>query len=245
MCRICLARAGRYIRQVLHTLAAFRMAATWDTLRALLIGEGKPCADNHALDVSLTELEDRRPHGLGQAGQPLRPASHCAQRGLGNPHAGSKSEDLYRDLHTYFDAVPRPPEWDKIDRVEDLTPTIELFDKLIGLERYENAYTIFREHLEYATLYRLSASRLRVELLEQLFPDGVDIPPRLERARDQSYTLNSLASAYYLGGEPSRTARLLRRAAEIDEHDEERSELGDWAPQPCVGALLQWPASRS
>jgi hypothetical protein len=47
---------GEKHRHVLHTLPAFRMPTTWDTL---LIGEGKPCADARSLDIVLTELEDR------------------------------------------------------------------------------------------------------------------------------------------------------------------------------------------
>ena len=103
---------------------------------------------------------------------------------------------------------------------------MELFDKLIGLERYQDAFVIFRDHLSDATLYRLSASRLRVELLERLFPDGVDAPPRLEEARDQSYTLNTLAQAYHFSGEPGRAAPLYRRAAEIDEREKDATEPG-------------------
>ena len=46
---------------VLHTIAAFRMPATWETLRAVLVGKEKKklCRDDRALDVTLTELEDR------------------------------------------------------------------------------------------------------------------------------------------------------------------------------------------
>jgi hypothetical protein len=36
---------GEAQRQVLHTVAAFRMPATWDTLRAVLTGEDKPCLE--------------------------------------------------------------------------------------------------------------------------------------------------------------------------------------------------------
>ena len=46
-------------RRVLHTLAAFRMPATWETLRALLTGETSPGANDRVLDTALTELEDR------------------------------------------------------------------------------------------------------------------------------------------------------------------------------------------
>src|SRR6185436_18139306 len=69
-------------RKVLYTIAAFRMPATWDTLRALLVEperglevvptpqsedaqepaevqSPKLCPTDHALDLILTELEDR------------------------------------------------------------------------------------------------------------------------------------------------------------------------------------------
>src|SRR5205085_5281935 len=46
-------------RQALQVIAAFRMPARYDTLVALLLGEGKACADEHELDKVLTELEDR------------------------------------------------------------------------------------------------------------------------------------------------------------------------------------------
>ena len=37
------------------------MPATWETLRAVLVGrrKQKPCRDDRALDATLTELEDR------------------------------------------------------------------------------------------------------------------------------------------------------------------------------------------
>lgn len=153
--------------------------------------------------------------------------------------APEAKQGLYGDLHTYFDAAPRPPQWEKVERLEDLTPAVELFDKLIGLERYEDAFVIFRDHLSHAMHYRLGASRLQVELLERLFPDGVDAPPRLEKARDQSFTLNALAQAYH-GGEPGRAAPLFRRAAEIDESETDTPNL---AIDLCNLAEALWPSS--
>ena len=61
-----------------------------------------------------------------------------------------------------------------------------------------------------ATLYRLSASRQRGELLEALFPDGPDQLPRLSKPDDQAYTLNALAQAYQFSGQPGRAAPLFR-----------------------------------
>ncbi len=47
------------LREALDHIVAFRMPASYETLSALLIGAGKPCADAGDLDRALTELEDR------------------------------------------------------------------------------------------------------------------------------------------------------------------------------------------
>jgi hypothetical protein len=52
------------VREVLHTLAGFRMPASYATLDALLAGPGKACGSAQELDLALTELEDRDP-GVG------------------------------------------------------------------------------------------------------------------------------------------------------------------------------------
>jgi len=230
-------------RKVLHTIAAFRMPATWDTLRALLVESGpglqaaptpesegtvkpvevhapKLCASDHALDLILTEIEDR---GLvGWDKQSNRYDLHPIVRGVvWQALDGQSQKGIYTDLRTYFDAVPRPPDYLEVESIEDLTPVIELYQSLIGLERYEDAFLLFRDHLSQATLYRFSASRQRAELLERLFPDGIERPPRLEAARDQSYTLNTLALTYELRGEPGQAAQILRRKVEINEHESE------------------------
>jgi MFS family permease/tetratricopeptide (TPR) repeat protein len=136
--------------------------------------------------------------------------------------------DIYGALHGYFDAAPRPPAWENVESLEDLTPGVELFHTLIGLERYEDAYVVFRDHLDHAMHFRLSANRQRAELLERLFPDGVDTLPRLASARRQGYTLNALALAYQYSGEPGRAEPLYRRAVEIDERQ------NDWAEASVV-----------
>ncbi|MBI5387149.1 MAG: DUF4062 domain-containing protein [Verrucomicrobia bacterium] len=273
-------------RKVLHTIAAFRMPATWETLRALLVGSSRreeaqtqksevggqkseedqslltsaatsksskpcatdqaaqerglqaastpdaegtvkraearaprPCATDHALDLILTELEDRGLVGWDKKAN--RYDLHPIVRGVvWQALDGQSRKGIYADLHTYFDAVPRPPDdYTKIESLEDLTPAIELYQSLIGLERYQDAFVLFRDHLEAATLWRLSASRQRAELLERLFPDGIENLPRPQTARDQSYTLNSLASAYHFRGEPGRAVPLLRRSVEIEERE--------------------------
>jgi tetratricopeptide (TPR) repeat protein len=132
--------------------------------------------------------------------------------------------DIYGALHRYFDAAPRPPAWENVASLEDLTPGIELFHTLIGLERYEDAFVVFQDHLEHATLYRLSANRQRAELLERLFPAGMETLPRLAGTQRQSDTLNELALTYKNSGEPGRAEPLFRRAVEIYERDNDGTD---------------------
>jgi tetratricopeptide (TPR) repeat protein len=225
-------------RKVLHTIAAFRMPATWDTLRGLLVEQEddpqaaakqarkskgkrskvplpKRCKSHRELDLILTELEDRGLVGWDKKAN--RYDLHPIVRGVVWQALDGKSrKGIYNDLRTYFDAVPRPPDYLKVESLEDLTPAIELYQSLIGLKSYQDAYILFRDHLDHATHYRLSANRQRAELLECLFPDGIDSLPRLQAVHQQSYTLNSLALAYQNCGEPGRAITLLRRATELD-----------------------------
>jgi tetratricopeptide (TPR) repeat protein len=72
-----------------------------------------------------------------------------------------------------------------------------------------------------ATLYRLSVSLIRVELLERLFPDGLEAPPRVNDSAGQSYVLNALSQGYRFSGSLREAVSSLRLADEIDkrEHD--------------------------
>ena len=73
---------------------------------------------------------------------------------------------------------------------------LELYNTLIGQGLYDEALVVFSDRLNWAILYRLSASRQRTELLEALFPDGTDALPRLKEASDQAWTLNALTLSY-------------------------------------------------
>src|SRR5205085_9813434 len=174
-------------QQVLRTIAAFRMPARYDTLAALLIDEGKPCADEHELDEVLTELEDRGLVGWDKRAN--RYDLHPLVRGV---VWSGLNEDarrgVYTSLHAHFEAVPMIDDDLEVNSLEDLTPAIELYSTLIGLGRYDDAGRFFYERLSKAMLYRLSASRQRVELLELLFPAGLEQLPRLNSQCYQAYS---------------------------------------------------------
>lgn len=202
-------------RQTLQILAAFRMPPSYDTLGALLIGEGKAYSNEHELDQVLTELEDRGL--LGWDKRSNRYDLHPLVRGVvWNGLTEDKRLGVYTHLHAHFEALPTIDNWEKVNNLEDITPTIELYNTLIGLGRYDDAASVFAARLDEATLYRLNASRQRVELLEMLFPDGLEHLPQLSNSHDQAYALNALALGYHHSGQPGRAVPLLRRTITID-----------------------------
>ncbi|MEP7198360.1 MAG: DUF4062 domain-containing protein, partial [Chloroflexota bacterium] len=109
-------------RKVLHTIAAFRMPARYDTLAALLVGDGKPCANETDLDAVLTELEDRGL--LGWDKRANRYDLHPIVRGVvwsGLPD--DTRNGVFTSLQAHFDSVPKIDE-DEVNSLEDLTPAI-------------------------------------------------------------------------------------------------------------------------
>jgi tetratricopeptide (TPR) repeat protein len=207
-------------QQVLRTIAAFRMPARYDTLAELLIGEGKPCADERELDEVLTEVEDRGLVGWDKRAN--RYDLHPLVRGVVWSGLGDDARrGVYTSLHAHFEAVPKIDDWHEVNSLEDLTPAIELYNTLIGLGRYDDAFEVFRDRLNTATLFRLSASRQRVELLKLLFPDGLEQMPRLNRQTAQAYILLALAQGYLFSGRPGRAVALNHRNNTI------RSEMKD------------------
>lgn len=229
---------GAVERRVLHTVAAFRMPATWNTLRSVLVASAgknvrtrkpsarkkkgkkaevqpptKPCQDERELDEVLTELEDRGLVGWDKLAN--RYDLHPIVRGVvWNGLGDEERRGVYTNLLAHFEASPMADE-DEVGRLEDLTPAIELYNTLIGLGRYDDAGRLFFSRLSKATLYRLSANRQRVELIEMLFPDGLDQLPRLIDSGGQAYMLNTLALGYQYTGQPGRAARLFRRVNTI------------------------------
>src|SRR5262249_4444056 len=128
-------------------------------------------------------------------------------------------------LHTHFEAIPRFHDWRQVRSLEDLTPAIELYHTLTSLGRYEEALGVFKSRLSRATLWRLSANRQRVELLNRLFPDGTDTAPCLSRARDQSFPLNELGLAYLYSGQPGEAVAALGKKVAVDQRENDRPNL--------------------
>lgn len=211
-------------KKVLHTVAAFRMPATYDTLAALLIEEDKIFSNENELDAALMELEDRGLLGWDKRGN--RYDLHPIVRGV--VWAGLNNDmrrDVYTTLHAHFQAMPKIEDFEQVESLEDLTPAIELYNTLIGLRRYDDAAQLFDLRISDATLYRLSASRQRVELLEMLFPDGSDHLPRLSDSLAQAHLFNELALGYMFSGQLERAVPLFRQAITIEEGEGDQKDL--------------------
>jgi tetratricopeptide (TPR) repeat protein len=188
-------------RQALSTIAAFRMPASYDTLTALLIGGAMPCTDERELDTVLTELEDRGLVGWDKRAN--RYDLHPIVRGV----VWSGLDDdarrgIYTNLHTHFEALPKIEDWQKVGNLEDLTPTIELYNTLIGLRRYEEAWYFYYERLFSSLQFKLSMTSKQVEFLQMFFANGLEKEPCLSNKFSQSQVLRVLAESYHRGGKP-------------------------------------------
>jgi tetratricopeptide (TPR) repeat protein len=221
------------VSKVLHTLVGFRMPASYATLEALLVGPDKPCGSAKDLDRALTELEDR---GLiGWDREANRYDAHPIVRGV---VWQSASVDNRRAVYTALEAHFEPmatPEWLQVESLSDLTPAIERYHTLIGLERYDDAFALFHDRLSTATLYRLAAHRERIAWLELLFPHGLSELPSLAQDGGKANVLSELAHSYRFSGQPSRAVPLYRRNLEI----RTRQEKWDGTSLAALGQVLR------
>ena len=201
------------VLEVLRTLVAFRMPATYDTLEALLVGTDKTYRSSQELDRALTELEDR---GLiGWDREANRYDAHPIVRGVVWQQTTSKDQQaVYTALEAHLEPMATPG-WRSVKSLEDLTPAIERYHTLVELGRYDDAFRLFRDRLDYATLRRLAAHRERIAWLERLFPEGVEGLPALTDKGYQAFTLNALGASYRGFGQPGRSVPLRRRNIEL------------------------------
>jgi tetratricopeptide (TPR) repeat protein len=119
-------------------------------------------------------------------------------------------------LYGYFVAFPTL-ERDKVQSLDDLRPTIELYHHTVRAGRYDEAFELFRDQIGDPLYFRLGAYQTCIELLLALFLDGDDRPPRLKDEGDQAWALNALANSYSLSGQPRRAVPLYETSVAINE----------------------------
>ncbi|MBV9258674.1 MAG: DUF4062 domain-containing protein [Ktedonobacteraceae bacterium] len=201
-------------RHVLSTLACFRMPVKYDTLVALFVGNDKPFCTSSELITVLDDLEDRALVGWNRRDN--RYDLHPIVRGVAwNVLNENAKRDVYQTLYAHFESITMLPESQEINTVDDLAPLIERYNTLIGLERYEDAYLLYKDRLQDVMLYDLSSCRHVKEILEMLFPDGLDRLPCLKSLDSQSIVLNDLALS--INDQLQKSVEMMRRCIEIDQ----------------------------
>ncbi|MBV6439405.1 MAG: DUF4062 domain-containing protein [Haliscomenobacteraceae bacterium CHB4] len=225
-------------QKALHTIAAFRMPAQYETLQALLVRTKRKksiwswlfeknktwiCDNENELDSILQNLEDRGLMGWDRRAN--RYDLHPVVRGVvwsGVSETGKK--EAYTALQGYLEAASKIDDYLKVESLEDLTPAIELFYIHVSLHKYLPALIVFMRWLDDATLYKLGKNRLRVQMLEEIWLNSKDLimEQRLFRARIikiQRLMWNPLALSYSYAGEPGKSIKIFEENNQIEENN--------------------------
>lgn len=191
-------------KSLLGRIACFRAPTSYDALKTIQ-GSGQ---GNDFLDDSLKALESRGlVHWDRKANKyDLHP---IVRRFAYDRLTASDRTAAHSRLVNYFDAVPKP---EKVDKLEDLTPVIELYHHMVGAGNYTEAEVLFYDRLGDPIYYQFGAYQLGIELLRALFPDGEDKLPPLDTDDKKGYVLNQLANFYALSGQPRLAIRLFENA---------------------------------
>ena len=207
-------------RELLSRIACFRGPVKYEALKALAEAGEEERADTEQED----DLQDLIARGL---------LHHDAKEGRFDLHpivrryaydqlTAPDRAAAHTGLRDYFAAVPPS---DKVTRLEDLAPVIELYHHTVRTGRFDEAWDIFYQRLDDPTYDQLGAWQSRIDLLCVLFPDGEDHSPRLTSESAQAWTANMLACCYSLSGQPRRAVLLFERQNAISESQGDKKNL--------------------
>jgi tetratricopeptide (TPR) repeat protein len=220
-------------RDLLSKISCFRGSMEYAVLKKVFLSPD--------LDKALLDLRKR---GLLQyAGESQRYDMHPIVRHYAYDHF--TDEQRRKEAHVqlaehFIDAMPVTNK--NVKTLEDLAPVIELYHHMVGAGNLDEAWKLFYDRLTKPTYYQFGAYQLRIELLRALFLDGEDKPPRLKDENAQAWTLNGLANAYALSGQPRHAVPLFEMHNSIYEKAGDKENLaiglGNVATQQLIiGAL--------
>jgi tetratricopeptide (TPR) repeat protein len=217
-------------QKLLSSIACFRSSITFDALKSI---------SDREIGTDLRTLERR---GLLHWDKTtnkydLHP---IVRRYTYDRLTNSERTSVHKQLINYFDAVPKPQ---KIEKIEDLAPVIELYHHTVRADEFDLAWNLFYGRIRRPLFYQLGGYQTQIELLRTLFFDGEDKPPRLKDQLDQSHAMSSLGAAYAKNGQPHQSILLALSSIEIDQKIGNKNDFtvtfGNLATQQMVvGALL-------
>ncbi len=201
-------RRAPHRQELLSRMAAMRGAIPRDVIH--LLAEDIAGLELETLGKDLSELVR---HGLLRHPSLDKYDFHPLVRRYSYIRLQEK-ETIHRRLMEYYQAI-RPP--DKVTKIEDLTPTIELYHHTVRAGLYDEACDLFRDRLMNPLYFQFGAYQIFIELMRALFPDGEDHLPRLKEESAQAWTLAALGNSYGLSGEPRNAAQTFKQAVGLAE----------------------------
>lgn len=201
-------------QKLLSTIACFRSPVELNTLQVIAENKDTLSNDLHNLvERGLLYFDDKnkkfdlhpivRRYAYERFTPPDRAATH-------------------NSLSNYFAAIPEP---ERIERLEDLTPVLELYHHMVGAGKLDKARQLFQDRLHKTLHYRFGSYQIQIELLRSLFIDNNDELPRLRFISAQAWTLNQLAIAYALNGQPQPAIALWKQQIAIRERQEVKAGI--------------------
>jgi len=116
---------------------------------------------------------------------------------------------VYGALERHFSAIA-PSEAKRIT-LEEASPLIELFTALVGLQRYDDAASLYFQRLHHKFGFLdAGLGHVNIAMLESLFPDGINQPPRTTQYAGG--VLAQLGHAYGAYGRLTEAYELFSRA---------------------------------
>jgi tetratricopeptide (TPR) repeat protein len=167
---------GDRAQDLLHTIAAFRSPAPYDTLLGLFQREEKSWSAED-LDAVLSDLEDRGLVGWNR--QENNYDLHPIVRGVVWSGLGADARrGVFDSLHSYFQAIPVNENKKYYASLDEAKPDIELFNALVGLQKYVEASEFYFDRIHGRENFELlGVTHLKAAMLNSLFPNGYDEPP--------------------------------------------------------------------
>ena len=160
------------LKELLSRLAAYRSPVNFSAVEII-----NPYTEKTQLKEALIELEKRnliwhnRERGNYDMHQVVR---EYAYRLLDN------KVGIHKQLRDYYNSIA---ESEKTQDRRDLKEIIELFHHTVNAGLFDEAFYIYSKRL--SLVYRAGAYQIHIKLLRALFPDGEDLPPRLQE-KEQS-----------------------------------------------------------
>jgi tetratricopeptide (TPR) repeat protein len=202
--------------KLMQLVASMKIPINYDALYSLLILQNGLYKDESELDDELSSLEDRGL--LGWDRKSNRYDLHPIVRGIvWSRLSQSEKVKLYTQIDRYLSKILRTQST-AINDLDDLVVSIEKYNAMIGQEKYAEAWQFFSQNLLEIFFYMINAIQQQVEMLERLFPNGVENLPQVRNTKTQSLIIHTLALGYDLSGQSGKATRLYKQSIQLDEN---------------------------